>query len=306
MEHPPCSLLRLVVVLTFAAGCRKIPGAADAAEATTGDIVVRGAGLSTPESVLHDPLTDVYLVSNINGSPLEADDNGFVSLVSPGGKVLSRKWIDGASDSVTLNAPKGMALAGDYLFVADMTVLRRFDRRTGAPRGEFPIPGATFLNDVAAGEDGSVYFTDSGLRGGGAGFEPSGTDAVYRLTFLGKLDTLARGDSLGRPNGIALAGDSVWVVGFGSGELYRVVDGTRTDIVKLPGGSPDGLVIAFGDFFISSWAGAAVFRGRPGGPFVEILRGLNAPADLGHDLWRNRLLIPLFNDNEIRIIPLAL
>jgi len=35
-----------------------------------------------------------------------------------------------------------------------------------------------------------------------------------------------------------------------------------------------------------------------------MLTGLPAPADIGHDLWRNRLLIPLFNDNEVRIVPL--
>jgi len=296
----------ILVTLGLSAGCRKTDDRAGAGAAKASvPIVMRDVGFMTPESVLHDPITDRYLVSNINGSPLESDDNGFISLVADDGKVLSLKWIDGATDSVTLNAPKGMAVIGDYLYVADLTVLRRFDRRTGAPRGEFTIPGATFLNDVAAAEDGSVYFTDSGLRGGPAGFEPSGTDAVYRLTALGKLDTLAVGESLGRPNGIALAGDSVWVVGFGSGELYRVADGARTDIVKLPAGSPDGLVIAFGDFFISSWNGETVFRGPRAGPFAEILHGLKSPADLGHDRWRNRLLIPLFYGNEIRIVPLA-
>lgn len=295
----------MMLTLGLSAGCRKTDYRASAVVAAD-PIVIRDVGFMTPESVLHDPLTDAYLVSNINGSPLEADDNGFISLVSPEGKVLSLKWIDGAADSLTLNAPKGMAVVGEYLYVADLTVLRRFDRQTGAPRGEFTIPGTTFLNDVAAAEDGSVYFTDSGLRGGAAGFEPSGTDAVYRLSSGEKLDTIARGDSLGRPNGIAIAGDSVWVVGFGSGELYRIADGARTDIVKLPGGGLDGLVIAFGEFFVSSWDGGAVFRGSHAGPFAEVVRGLNAPADLGHDMWRNRLLIPLFNDNAIRIVPLAL
>lgn len=294
----------LLAAFGLSTGCRKADGRAAAAK-SGGPIVVRDVGFSTPESVIHDALTDRYLVSNINGSPLETDDNGFISLVADDGTVLNLKWIDGSSDSVTLNAPKGMAVVGDYLYVADLTIIRRFDRRTGAPRGEFPIPGATFLNDVTAGEDGSVYFTDSGLRGGAAGFEPSGTDAVYRLTAQGKIDTLARGDVLGRPNGIALAGDSVWVVGFGSGELYRVADGARTDVMKLPAGGLDGLVIAFGDFFISSWDGETVFRGRLGGSFAKVLHGLKAPADIGHDLWRNRLLIPLFNDNEIRIVPLA-
>ena len=34
-------------------------------------------------------------------------------------------------------------------------------------------------------------------------------------------------------------------------------------------------------------------------------KGLKAPADIGHDMWRNRILIPLFNENEVRFVPLA-
>src|SRR5687768_8785949 len=41
-----------------------------------GTIVVR-VGFQTPESVLHDPSSDTYLVSNINGGPVDVDDNGF-------------------------------------------------------------------------------------------------------------------------------------------------------------------------------------------------------------------------------------
>jgi len=271
----------------------------------SGSLTVGNVGFATPESVLHDPQSDLYFVSNINGSPLDADDNGFISVVAPVGKLAALKGIDGAADSVRLDAPKGMAVAGDLLYVTDITTIRRFDRRTGGPRGDFPVPGATFLNDIVAGLDGALYFTDSGLKSGANGFAPSGSDAVYRLTPAGKLDTLARGEELGHPNGIALSGDSVWVVSFGSGELYRVAGGKKTDVVKLPKGSLDGLVILNGEAFISSWEAEAVFRGPLAGPFEPILSKLPAPADIGHDSWRHRLLIPLFNNNEIRIVPLA-
>jgi sugar lactone lactonase YvrE len=269
-------------------------------------IILKGVGFATPESVLHDQLTDLYYVSNINGNEIAKDDNGFISLVSPAGKVLALKWIDGAADSVTLNAPKGMGVTGGYLYVADIDVVRRFDRRTGGPRGEIPIPGATFLNDIAATEDGSVYVTDSGLRAGASGLEPSGTDAVYRIRPDGRLDTLARGEALGHPNGIAISGDSVWVVSYGSGELYRVAGGKKTDVQKLPKGGLDGLVLFAGQAYVSSWEGGSIFRGKVGGPLTEILNGLDAPADIGHDLWRDKLLIPLFNRNEVHIVPLAL
>lgn len=268
-------------------------------------ISIRGVGFETPESVIHDPLTDRYLVSNINGGPLDADDNGFISLLADDGQVLSLKWIDGASDSVTLNAPKGMAVVGEYIYVADITEIRRFDRRTGAARGSTRIPGASFLNDVAATEDGMVYFTDTGLRSGANGLEPAGTDAIYRMHPDGAIDTLARGSELGGPNGITVSGDSVWVASFGSGEIYRVENGARVDVFKPAKGRLDGLVLAFGELFVSSWEGETVYRGTPG-TLAEFLHGLKAPADIGHDLWRNRLLIPLFNDNEVRIVPLAL
>ena len=116
------------MAMLLAAGCktREAPTA-------RAPIVVSNVGFSTPESVAHDPQADVYLVSNINGLPLDVDDNGFISLLSPEGRVLALKWIDGASDSVTLNAPKGIAVSDVYIYVADITVIRRFDRQTGAP-----------------------------------------------------------------------------------------------------------------------------------------------------------------------------
>ncbi|MGH2397863.1 MAG: ATP-binding protein, partial [bacterium] len=92
--------------------------------------IVEG-GFQTPESVLYDTRADVYLVSNINGKPTDTDGNGFISRVSPAGKVLALKWIDGTKQGVTLNAPKGTAISGTTLYVADITAVRMFDRSTG-------------------------------------------------------------------------------------------------------------------------------------------------------------------------------
>ncbi len=270
-----------------------------------GTIVVKDVGFRTPESVLHDPDLDYYFVSNINGSPTEADDNGFISVLSPAGEMLALKGIDGAAADVSLHAPKGMAVSGTFLYVADLNVIRRFDRHTGKSAGEIAVPGATYLNDVVADLQGNVYFTDGGLRAGAGGLEPSGTDAVYRFTPEGTLDTLARGIELGNPNGVAVSGDTVWVVGFGSGELYRVANGRKTGVRKLRTGGLDGLVVFEGDAFVSSWEGKRLFRGKLGGEYRLMLDSLDAPADIGHDLWRNRLLIPLFNANEVRIVPLV-
>ncbi|MCY4074567.1 MAG: hypothetical protein OXH04_03950, partial [Acidobacteria bacterium] len=88
-------------------------------------------GMATPESAVHDPEADVYLVSNINGGPGDVDDNGFITRLSPDGTITHLKWIDGEDPAVTLHAPKGSAIHGDRFYVADIDTVRVFDRTTG-------------------------------------------------------------------------------------------------------------------------------------------------------------------------------
>ena len=135
-------------------------------------------GLSTPESVFYDADADRYLVSNINGKPDGKDNNGFISVLSPDGTTTTPKWIEGGKEKVKLDAPKGMGVANGVLYVADISVVRMFDAKTGAPKGDVAIPGATFLNDIATGPDGKVYVSDTGVKVTAKGFEPTGTDAV--------------------------------------------------------------------------------------------------------------------------------
>jgi hypothetical protein len=254
----------------------------------------------TPESVLHDAANDVYLVANINGSPAAEDGNGFISKLSPEGKVTALKWIDGAADKVTLNAPKGMGIAEGVLYVADINTVRMFDLATGEPKGDVPIEGGTFVNDVYAGADG-VYVSDTGVD---KEFKPTGADAVYKIT-KGKVETVLKEKDLGGPNGLFVDKDGVWVVTFRSGEMFVVAGGKKADSLKPPKGALDGLLrLPGGDFVFSSWEGSAVFRGPPAGPFKAVIEKVDAPADIGYDGKRKRVLIPLFKKNAVEIHPL--
>ena len=261
-------------------------------------------GISTPESVLYDVESDVYLVSNINGSPVEADDNGFISRVSPEGTVEQLKWIDGASDAVKLNAPKGMIIASGILYVADIDHVRKFDAKTGEPKGEIAFKGATFLNDIALGPDGTLYVTDSGLKAGANGLAPTGTDAVYKLVD-DKPKALIRGKNLSGPNGVLADESGVWVVTYGSNELYNVKSGKKTDVKKLPKGGLDGIAKTNdGRVLISSWEANQVFGAAPGEEFTVVVEEAKSPADIGYDLKRNRVLIPEFLESVVQIHPL--
>lgn len=261
-------------------------------------------GIATPESVLYDEANDRYLVSNINGSPDGTDNNGYIAEISPDGKVSKEKFIAGGVGKVKLDAPKGTGISAGILYIADINVVREFDAKTGAPKGNIPAPGATFLNDIAIAKDGRVFVSDSGLKTGPGGFEPTGTDAVYVIE-KGKIRTVAKGKELGGPNGLLAVENGVLVNTFGSNELYRLDDkGAKQDITKLPEGGLDGLAQAGDALLVSSWKASAVYRGTLGGKFELVLGELKGPADIGFDSKRKRVLVPRFLENAVEVYDL--
>ncbi len=270
------------------------------------EIRVSGVGFATPESVLHDPVADRYLVANINGSPLAVDGNGFISRLEPDGAVAELKWVDGATEGVELNAPKGMAILGDTLYVADISVVRRFHRVTGEPQGEIVIPGATFVNDLAAVRDGSLLVSDTGVVFTPDGAQDTGSAAVHLVEPSGAITTVATGPALERPNGVldSTAHGGLLVVTFGGSTVYRLTqDGERVDLAVLPAGGLDGVVeTRDGRLLVSSWQGGAVYEVAKGAAVRVLFDGLPAPADLGYDAVRDVVIVPLFNDDAVVIL----
>ncbi len=261
--------------------------------------VARYTGLATPESVLYDADADRYLVSNINGKPTDKDDNGFISVLSPDGQVTTLKWIEGGKNKAKLDAPKGLGIAKGVLYVADISVVRMFDAKSGAPKGDIPIAGSTFLNDIATGADGKVYVSDSGVKVGANGFEPTGTDAVYVID-KGHAKALAKSTDLGEPNGLLSTDKGLVVVTFGSGEVYRLDDkGKKSDVSKPPTGALDGVVPLGDSLLVTSWQGSAIYKGTAGGTFEMALPDQKSPADIGYDTKRGRVLVPHFTEDTV-------
>jgi len=267
------------------------------------EITVSAVGLSTPESVLHDTANDVYLVSNINGTPLDKDGNGFISRLSPDGEVLALKWIDGEAEGVTLNAPKGMAIQGGMLYVTDIDCIRMFDLATGGPAGEMCIDEASFLNDIAPHPEGGVVFTDTGRD---AAFEPTGTDAVYHLSG-DQYAPVAADANLGGPNGVAFRNGDLVMVSFFGGEIFDVGDdGAEPLYPAVEGGQFDGVeALADGRLLVSDWGSSCVYVVDTDGSRTCLVENVESPADIGIDRTRNRVLIPLFGANEVWIRPIG-
>ena len=263
-------------------------------------------GFLTPESVLYDPVQDIYFVSNVNGGPTAKDNNGFISRVRPDGAVENLKFAEGGHNGVTLNAPKGMALRGDTLWVADIDVVRAFDAKTGAPRDTVSLAslGAVFLNDIATAQTGALYITDTGIRFDDVGnvLHP-GPDRIFRVAPDKQVTVAVRGDTLGRPNGITLdsVGKRFIVVQFGGRAVlaWKPGDKAPSVIAKGPGGF-DGVEIAGNRILVSSWADSTV-SSYESGQEVKVITGVPSPADIGFDGKRRRVLVPIFTGNRVEI-----
>ncbi|MET0593482.1 MAG: hypothetical protein ABW133_12330 [Polyangiaceae bacterium] len=296
---PPAASAAVPSEATPAAQVSAAPTPATPAKTETPEVkpAVRYTGaFATPESAFYDETNDRYLVSNINGKPWEADGNGYISVLSPDGTVTTPKWIAGGVKKVKLDAPKGMAIVGNILYVADITVVRKFDVKDGAPKGEIAIPGSTFLNDVSASPDGKIYVSDTGVK---AEFAPAGTDAVYVIE-KDKVKPIAKMKDLGGPNGVLATADGVLVVTFGTGELYKLDgDGKRKDITPVGEGGLDGIVAQGDNLLVSSWKANAIYRGKLHGNFEIVVPNVKAPADIGFDKKRSRVLVPRFMDDAV-------
>ncbi|MGK3963694.1 SMP-30/gluconolactonase/LRE family protein [Sorangium sp. So ce118] len=306
-SHPKLAAALLVCCSAVLQACAEDvapadPAAPDAPERR------RVGGFSTPESVLHDEERDVYLVSNIVGSPVDKDDSGFISRVSPDGEILDLKWIDGASEGVTLSAPKGMAVADGKLYVADIDAVRVFDASDGALIQDIEVPGAGLLNDIAVMPDGAIVVSDSGITIEDGAITGTGTDALVAIDPDGQASRLLADPALPHPNGVACADGEIWVAYLGAARLDAFdASGEQRREIALPAGTLDGLVrLDDGRLLVSSWDANAIFEVDPAGgaaPRVSTLaEDLPSPADLGWDRARSRLLVPLFNDNEVVLL----
>jgi sugar lactone lactonase YvrE len=299
------ALLTLVAsVLAAACGSDKKPAAESAPAKPAGpQKFAEATGMKTPESARYDAAQDLWFVSNINGNPSQKDGNGFIVRLTADGAVMdSTPFIESGKKGVTLNAPKGLAIVGDTLWVADIDAARAFNTKTGAPIASIDIKGATFLNDVVAGPDGAVYITDTGIRFDEKGqMTHPGPDRLVQV--IGRqFKVVASFDHAPGPNGIAwdAANGRYLINAFASTAFFAWKPGmAKTDSIGFGAGGADGFeVMADGRALYTSWADSSLSVFAKG-TSTTLLKGLPSPADIGYDAKRHRVAVPLFNDGKV-------
>jgi hypothetical protein len=283
-------------------------GAADTASASPAGPSARSIGtvdsLQGPEAARWDPDLQVWFVSNVNGGPGAKDNNGYISRLKPDGAMDSLKFIAGGRGGVTLNAPKGLAIVGDTLWVADIDAVRGFNRKTGKPVASIRVPGSTFINDLAVGPDG-IYATDTGVEfTADGGSKHPGPDAVYRIAGR-KATTAVKFEGQPGPNGITWdsAGSRFVIVPFGDKAIsaWAPGDSTPQKIAEGPGMQDGVEPFGAGRFLVTSWVDSSLSIISEG-KVTKLAGDLPGAADLGYDRQSGRVLVPQLTENKVAIL----
>ncbi|MEM7026958.1 MAG: SMP-30/gluconolactonase/LRE family protein [Pseudomonadota bacterium] len=249
-------------------------------------------GLKNPESVVYDKANERLLVSNVDGGAMDMDGNGSISVVSLDGKMSNAEWVTG------LNAPKGLAITGNKLYVADIDTLIEIDLTSATITNSFTVSDAKFLNDVAADDKGNIYVSDMMLN------------RIHRLQD-GKFEIWLEGDMLENPNGLHFEEDDIMLGSWGV-----MTDGFATDVpghlkrISLkdkevssvgdgtPIGNLDGVegTEATG-FYVTDWLNGKLLHISRDGAVTMLLDLNQGSADHEYIIEQDLILIPMMKDN---------
>lgn len=241
--------------------------------------------LRTPESVLYDGNNTLY-VANIDGKPDGLDGSGFISKVSLDGKIENLHWTSG------LNAPKGMGLYKNRLYVTDVYRLVAINTQTGQAEKTWDAVGKdAFLNDVTVDKEGTVYVSDSRVN------------KLYRLKD-DKWEVFMEGEPLNNPNGVLAVGtDKLMIGNTKTGALCSLDLKTKT-LKQIADGmaNTDGIVPeGKGNYFVSDWSGR-LFHIAADGTKTDLLdtraEKVNA-ADIEYVAKKKLLVVPTFFKNKL-------
>ena len=251
--------------------------------------------LLQPESVVQTLNKDGFYVSNINGTPSAVDGNGFISLITNNGTIKALKWLKG------LNAPKGMAIYGSKLYVADLNELIVIDIPTASITHRLKAGEKSFLNDVVASPNGVIYVSDTAQN------------RIYQLK--GKhFDVWLEDKRLENPNGLYIDKGYLMVSTWGNliddnwntdipGHILLVSQQNKkiTDFVNnTPIGNLDGLTkLDDKNILVTDWMNGKLIQVSTNGKVKTLLELGQGSADMLYLRNKKLLLIPQMFTNKL-------
>ena len=293
-------------------------------EPMSSNVKVYGA-IYSAESCSYDATRGVIVVPNrVMPQTVETND-AFISFINHDGSVNTARGIGVQSPAdrakltppLVLNEPFGSDIVEGKLYVADRdggtspsdtstAVIRAFDMKTGAPAGEWRLPGVEWINDIAVADDGTIYATRT--LGGASPTPDPATFQVWKIAPSGTPSVFVQGAPLVLPNGVAIDGHgNIVVVNTGDDAVLTFDrDGKllNTEHAAQPGS--DGLVIMRdGTKYVSSVRNGGVSRIRPGKRAELIARNIPSAASMCYDPGANQLVIPMNPNNGLAFVKLT-
>lgn len=257
-------------------------------------------GFERPESVKYDATRQLLYVSNIKGKSLSHDGNGYISRVSMKGEMLDKQWVTG------LDAPRGMHIKDDVLWVADLDHLVRIDIKEATIIAKLHLKKAGTLNDIAEDNDGNLYVSDLNEN---IIFKHSHVEDEEEIAFKPWIETT----SLRSPNGLYIDGDYLMVASWGisgsptvrvKGHLKKISLKTGK-VMKLGSGKPIGHLDGIqgtgeGNYLVTEWKRDDLLLVYPSGSFTTLLELGAGPADLEYIPAKGLAIIPIMNENKVQ------
>ncbi len=250
---------------------------------------------SAPESAFYHAASGRIFISNIVGSPVTKDGQGWISIADTEGHMIKEKWVEG------LNAPKGIRIFEETLWVSDIDRVLGYQIKSGQQVANIEIPGAKFLNDVAIDGEGRIYVSDTF------------TNKIHVIE-KNKVSTFAQGKNLESPNGLLVVGNKLYVASWGNitdfatfgttvpGRLYYLdlKSKKQTFVTPKPLGNLDGLELdAQGNFIVSDWAQGIIYRIGDSGVSEVLFANFDGPADLALIQEKNLIIVPRMNEGIV-------
>jgi hypothetical protein len=238
--------------------------------------------LPTPESVLYvaDSKEPYLFVALIDGEGDGVDGKGGIAKLATDGSVVDKNWLTG------LNAPKGMAIFKNRLYVADITELVVIDIKKQSVIKKIPIADSVFLNDVTVNSSGVVFVSDTR------------TNKVHRIENDKPSLYL---ENIASANGLKVYGSNLIV---GAGKELLLVGADKKPLILAKGFAQgiDGIeMTSRGEFIVSCWPGLVYYVYSNGK--IELLIDSQAEkintADIGFDPNTRQVFIPNFFKNSV-------
>lgn len=288
--------------------------AADGAFAPMSTNVKVFGSVYSAESCSYDAERGLIVIPN-RGVPQSVQaNNAWITLLNHDGSIHTARWIgvqgpaqrESLTPPLVLNDPYGSDIVNGILYLADrdgdtgpdnplVSVIRRFDMRTGAPLPGIPVPDASWFNDIAVTTDGTIYATATGVG------------QVWRVLPNGRAAIFAQGMPLNRPNGVAIdrQGNVVVVNSNDDAVLTFTPAGALILTEHAAQSGSDGIVIMEdGTKYVSSVVNGGVSRMPPGQPAVLIAQNIPNAASMCFDSEARQLVIPMNANNAIAFVPI--